>query len=248
MQEQDHPLLSARNFWFASLYFTVIGLLGSLLSEVLNAQGVPAGIASLAIAVLCAAGGYVLSAHFRRVWRRWWAQRRGFITILENNQVLRARGMIAFVSMGQGRSSALQAALYHADGGALEHIWLVTAPDAVPDAEWVTSQIREAHPGIHIHAIESLEDVNSITAAKGLIEYLRRYAIRECNIPEPDLICDFTGLTKHASAGMILACAPREARLQYMHATRKLADGRADPAAGSVPREVDIRYVVVEQD
>ena len=248
MLEQDHPLLSAKNFWLASVYFTIIGLLGSLLSDVLRARGISANVASLTIAVVCVVGGYILSFHFRSVWRRWWAQRRGFITILENDQVVKARGMIAFVSMGPGRSSALQAALYHAQGGDLEHIWLITAPDAVPDAEWVKSQIAVEHPAICLHPTELLEDVNSITAAKALVEHLRRYAIRECHVPEADLTCDFTGLTKHASAGMILACAPREARLQYMHAARKMADGRADPTGGSVPREVDIHYVVVEQD
>jgi hypothetical protein len=47
---------------------------------------------------------------------------------------------------------------------------------------------------------------------------------------------------------MILACAPGDARLQYMVPNRLTIEGRADPSAGSRPREVFIHYTVVEED
>ena len=68
-------------------------------------------------------------------------------------------------------------------------------------------------------------------------------------LAENDIMCDFTGMTKHMSAGMIFACAPKEARLQYMHPKGFLADGRADPDAGpSEPVEVEIAYQLEEDE
>ena len=58
------------------------------------------------------------------------------------------------------------------------------------------------------------------------VEKIRRQMLRQ-EIKDNDIVCDFTGLTKHMSAGMIFACAPKEARLQYMHPKRFLANGRA---------------------
>jgi hypothetical protein len=55
-------------------------------------------------------------------------------------------------------------------------------------------------------------------------------------------------MTKHMSAGMIFACTPREARLQFMHPRWFLADGRADPEPGpSEPVEVQIAYQIEEE-
>jgi hypothetical protein len=65
---------------------------------------------------------------------------------------------------------------------------------------------------------------------------------------ESELICDFTGFTMHATVGMILACTAQDARLPYMHPNRKDADGRADTSTGSVPKEVDIGYVITERE
>jgi hypothetical protein len=49
---------------------------------------------------------------------------------------------------------------------------------------------------------------------------------------------------------MILACAPRDARLQYMVPKAVTSEGRADITAGisSEPCEVDIRYTVIEDE
>ena len=78
------------------------------------------------------------------------------------------------------------------------------------------------------------------------MERIRKQLQRE-GLAENDIVCDFTGMTKHMSAGMIFACAPREARLQFMHPRRFLADGRADPEAGpSEPVEVEIAYQIEE--
>jgi hypothetical protein len=88
----------------------------------------------------------------------------------------------------------------------------------------------------------------SIVEAKEEVEKIRKRMLRQ-GLEANDIMCDFTGMTKHMSAGMIFACAPKEARLQYMHPRRFLDDGRADPEAGpSEPIEVEIAYQVEEDD
>jgi hypothetical protein len=170
------------------------------------------------------------------------------VSVVENEAVRGASVLIVFVSQGPGRTSAAQAATYHANLHALKHVWLITTRAAESDAQWVTQELRNQYPGLQVHELQFLDDKDNIREAKGIVEHLRRRAMEEFHMAEADLICDFTGLTKNASAGMILACAPKTARLQYMVPNRVTPDGRADPAGGSRPREVFIQYMVIEED
>ncbi len=131
----------------------------------------------------------------------------------------------------------------------MEHLWLITTSAAKADAECVRDQVHARHPAVQIHEFEYLDDKDSIRESKEKVESLRRLAMKTHRVSQADVICDFTGLTKGASAGMILACAPRDARLQYMVPKVVTAEGRADTTAGiaSEPREVDIRYTVIEE-
>jgi len=155
--------------------------------------------------------------------------------------------LVVLVSNAPGRSSAFEAALYHANQGSLEHLWLVHSAGTKDDAIWIQDGLTKMHPHIRCHRVE-MEDVHSIIETKDIVEHVRRRATREFDVPEKELICDFTGMTKHASAGMILACTPREARLQYMHPKGFLADGRADQSAGSYPLEVQIAFQIEEDE
>jgi hypothetical protein len=151
-----------------------------------------------------------------------------------------AKALIAMVSAGGGRATALAAADYHIKE--LEHVWLLTTPTAEPDAIWVSQQIAAVKPDIAIHPIAKVEDNHTIDEVKQLVESLRRKAIADCGIAEGDLICDFTGLTKHASAGMVLACAPREARLEYVAPATKDPSGRG--LTPGKPIEVELAYLL----
>jgi hypothetical protein len=88
-----------------------------------------------------------------------------------------------------------------------------------------------------------IENVFSIEMTKAHIDFVRREA-HGYGIEDRDLICDFTGMTKPVSAGVVLACVRPEQRLQYMEPLGFLKGGAPDPAAGSVPVEVDVRYDV----
>jgi hypothetical protein len=172
---------------------------------------------------------------------------RGHIQLNIERRVSRAKALIAFVSLGPGRSSALEAASYHAEGGVLRDLWLITSTAASADAGYVRAEVEKLFPHVTVHPTVFLTDVYSIPEAKAEVENLRKKCLLK-HKSERDVICDFTGLTKSPSAGMMLACAPRNARLQYMHPKGYLANGYADTALGSNPVEVEIAYDIEEAD
>ena len=196
------------------------------------------------LALVVVLGGYRLIDRLRSAV----AANRQMVTLSLKDKVPPASALIAFVSLGPGRTSCLQAATYHSEAAALQHLWLITTREGEGDARWIGEQLSPRFPGVKIHQTQFLDDKDSLEESKALVEHLRKRAMTEIDIPEEQLICDFTGLTKNASAGMILACAPRTARLQYMVPNRLDSGGRADPLAGSHPREVFIQYSVFRED
>jgi hypothetical protein len=160
-----------------------------------------------------------------------------------------AHGLILFVAVGPGRSSALQAAEWHGQKGTLRRVWLLTSTSekALEEAKWVKREIETKFTTVAGVEIEQLPDIQDIKLIKARVEEVRLRAIK-AGVSEEDLICDFTGLTKSASAGMILACLPRKRRLQYMHPRKYDADGHADTTAGSDPMEVHLAYALEEEE
>jgi hypothetical protein len=241
VEPPDHPLLSPKNFWHASAYLLLLGILGAVVVELNKEHGyVTLEGAAVLLSILAILGGWRLDARLRRFWHG-----KREIVSLSEGPPRAAAALIAFVSWGPGRSSCLQAIEHHA--ATLRHLWLITTRTATADAEWMRTEVSGRYPDILIHNFEFLDDKDSIMESKEKVEHLRRLAMKHHRVAEADLICDFTGLTKNASAGMILACAPREARLQYMVPDRVGSDGRADPSSDSHPREVDLRYRLVEE-
>src|SRR5437773_844324 len=70
--------------------------------------------------------------------------------------------------------------------------------------------------GVTAHPPIVLADTCEVDIIRLKVEEARREAIEGYKIAEADIICDFTGMTKPVTAGMILACAPRGRRLQYL--------------------------------
>jgi hypothetical protein len=222
----------------------LVGVEGNLCTDIVKGRADSAGTAWAAI-VLAAilALGIALSKSVQR----WIRRNREFQRIDTTTRVARARALIALVSKKPGCASALDAARYHAEHGVLQFLWLLTSTDAEADAEWVKLELLRHHPGVTTYPPIRLANVYSIEEAKDEVEKIRKRMRRE-GVEDNDIICDFTGMTKHMSAGMIFACAPKEARLQYMHPAKFLPDGRADPEGGpSQPVEVQIAYQVEEE-
>jgi hypothetical protein len=245
MRKPDHPWLSTANFWPASLYLLLLGVLGAVLFE-LNQERhwIPLEWLAAGLAACTFVGGYRLIHRLRRAM----SLRTEVITLTEDEAVRGAAGLIAFVSQEKGRTSALQAAEYHVGRGSLRHLWLITTRAAESDGAWVAENVKALSRDVTVHELQFLDDKDNIREAKTLVEHLRNRAMKDLRVREEDVICDFTGLTKNASAGMILACAPKDARLQYMVPNRLMSDGRADTLAGSRPREMFIQYTVLDEE
>ena len=241
-------LLRNRNLTLYVLFVALLSVLGNALYELLKGKWQEV-IAPLLVSVIGIVLLAVLLSHRFRVWL---SHRREPVRLRveTSSRVTPAKGLIVFVAVGRGKSSAVEAADYHARGGALEHLWLVTSKfaPAVEEAKSVSSELRGRYPLINVHEIESLPDIYDIKLIKSRLEEIRRQAIEESRVPEEDLICDFTALTKSASAGMILACLPRGRRLQYMHPRQIDENGYAVTTAGSDPMEVDLAYQLEQED
>jgi hypothetical protein len=245
MSRRPHRALDPANFTISIIILLLVGVAGGLGTEIIKGTKEGAIWSGLAIVLLLVTAlGVVLSERIQR-WMRW---NRRFQRIGITKQVTRAQALIVFVSKGAGRSSARDAAFYHAEGEVLRHLWLLTSSEAEEEAAWVRGQVGARYPAVTVYPTVCLPDVYSIPDAKEEVERIRKAILRK-ELDDREVMCDFTGMTKHMSAGMIFACAPKEARLQFMHPKRFLADGRADPEAGaSEPVEVEIAYQIEEDD
>jgi len=245
MAKRPHRALDPANFAISILLALLVGVAGSLGGEIVKGtadRSVWVGFVAIAIGV--AGLGVVLSDRIQR----WMRRNREFLSIGETHHVTRARALIAFVSKGAGRTSARDAVLHHAGDGVLQQLWLLTSKEAEADADWVRGEVARGWPAVTVYPTVCLPDIYSIVDAKEEVEKIRKGMLRK-GLEENDIMCDFTGMTKHMSAGMIFACAPKEARLQFMHPKKFLPDGRADPEAGpSEPVEVKIAYQLEEEE
>jgi hypothetical protein len=244
MAKRPHTALDPANFTLSILILLLVGVAGGLGTEIVKGTAEsPVWTAFVVILVLVAGLGILLSERIQR----WVRRSRQFQRVGTTTRVTRARALVVFVSMKAGRASARDAAFYHGGEGVLQHLWLVTSTDAMAEAEWLRDEMRREFPGVKVYPTVCVSDVYSIVEAKEQVERIRKQLLRG-GLAETDIVCDFTGMTKHMGAGMIFACAPREARLQFMHPRRFLADGRADPEAGpSEPVEVQIAYQIEEE-
>lgn len=232
---KPHPLLDPTNFRLSVSFLLLVAIAGGLATEVVKwEEPLRYSLLFTLALVLIVVLGSVLSRRMAR-------PEITTLGILKN--VLRAKGLVVLVSKPPGGASAMDAALQN---GVLEHFWLLHSADTKPDALWIAAELAKAGSKAKPHYCEIL-DVWSIIEAKDIVDHVRRTAKREYGLADKDLICDFTGMTKHVSAGMIFAGAPMEARLQYMHPKNFLANGHADQAAGSTPLEVQIAYQVEEE-
>jgi hypothetical protein len=168
--------------------------------------------------------------------------RRGFVFMTWENPPLPAKAVVAMVSKGGGSQTAVTAVAFHSK--TLEHVWLITTPTAKADAESVSAQIAALKAGVTIHPITFVENTHTIEEVKPKVEGIRREALKQRGVWERDLICDFTGLTKQASAGMVLACAHRAARFQYIRAEW---DDAGRPVPPGSPVEVGVAYQVAAE-
>ena len=121
-----------------------------------------------------------------------------------------SRGLICLVS---NRESVLRAVEHHA--GVLERLWLVHTQESEELAKALKNEAVAAHEleryQVKLEPIGGLRlQTDTEAAVRGIFDSLGRLRLKDT-----DVVCDFTGMSKPASAGMIVACLSRSRKLQY---------------------------------
>ncbi|HUW12609.1 MAG TPA: hypothetical protein VM537_22975, partial [Anaerolineae bacterium] len=105
------------------------------------------------------------------------------------------------------------------------------------------TDLRERYEGrlekIEVITIGDADDPEDTFVA---VEEAYRRARKRYGLKTGQVIADFTGGTKAMTAGMVLACVGEGRPLEYMKPRKYKADGRADAAAGSEARLVEVDF------
>ena len=222
------------------------GLLTNLLQDQFTDSATKAkvqlwvGFGALGLAGLV---GLVLTPQFRRL-----LEAHGFLRIFEGAVTQRiepapAKALICLVSAGKGSATTEDAIFYHLS--VLKKVWLIHTTESEGDA--VRIKNGNSAPGRDIELV-LLTDASDVSMVYRQVEELRLRAINKMGLDDAEIVCDSTGLTKMASGGMVLACAPPGRRLQYMQAAARDENMRGVSTAGarSRPIEITMSYHVSE--
>jgi hypothetical protein len=235
--------LDDKKFLPFSLYALLIAVLGALIVECIKDLGKDAHLlwwtAVLSAVVLS------MGLFYNRSLQRWLAEHQRVLSLDLNERVpAKSRGLVLLVSRGVGVSSGKWAIHYHASQ--LTHLWLVHSSDqeSIDGAIALQVEARQHNPNVAVFP-RLLNDLSNVEAALDLVRSIHRDA-RHQGLSPSDIICDFTGMPKAPSAGMVLACIGPEERLQYMRPVKFNPDGSPDPSGESVPVEIQLRYENLE--
>jgi hypothetical protein len=114
------------------------------------------------------------------------------------------RGLILLVSNSEACQTAIQ---FHQP--TLKRCWLICSPKTLPEAERLQQQFSEC-----LDQPIVINDVYDPLKFRNCVSMIYRTRLPQ-GWQESDVIADYTGMTVHASVGMVLACAERGRSLQY---------------------------------
>lgn len=175
-------------------------------------------------------------------------------SISVEEQVPRQRALIALVSLGS-YVPAQNALEYHSWAGVpgtestLTHCWLLAGPGAGEQSSQSNAErLAEACNAKGITTdIWSLEDADNAEEVYRAVKTIYQITQNKYKLSTEEIIADYTGGTKSMTAGMVLAALEQTGRMQYMKPNKYETDGRADRAAGSSPRMVQVNFVIVDE-
>ena len=176
------------------------------------------------------------------------------------------RGLIVIASIAPpGVKSAAQAAIEHhwnQGKGNLQHGWMICGGSkSLEQACSIVKQMPGKCKEVNNNPMElkltdpdnsqrqlriSLRNLELVKADDPnetfkLVNQIYAEAAKE-GIEASDLIADYTGGTKSMTAGIVLACANPERRLEFMKPGGYTEDGRADPSKVAIATDVQINF------
>lgn len=149
--------------------------------------------------------------------------------VVDRPQPRPARGLIAFVSLQQ-RAHLEKALSYHAER--LERVWLIATADSENLAVEIKNELETEKCKF---VIEPLSHPYELLRSKEVVEHIYRSQLGE--LPEEDVVADFTGGTRPMAVGMIFACLSPSRSLQYVPA--RYDDGKPDQPLDPVEYTID---------
>src|SRR5260370_34292479 len=155
------------------------------------------------------------------------------LTLTSHYNVRSVKGLVLLVSRGEVINMGNYAIDYHCP--TLTHVWLIHSsdPGSKEGVQKITQHCGKVAPALVVEPVP-LSNVLSVEMAKALVESIRKEA-NGLGIEDPDFICDFTGMPKPVSAGVVLACIRPGHRLQYMEPQAVVKGGGPLQTAGSRP-------------
>jgi hypothetical protein len=221
-------------------YAILVGVFSSTTATLVEIQGA-AGLWTCW--ALCLVAMLVLWRIYDPQIRAWFSKRERPITLrLSTDYHVRpAVGLTLLVGRENSYLFNISAVNHHSL--TLRYLWLLHSNDetSTRGAAEIEAHAVQKVPNLKVHK-HLVHDLFSIEEAKKAIELIRRNA-SHAGISPPDFICDFTGMSKPISAGVVLACIRPEHRLQYME-PNAFSGERPNPQAGAKPIEVVVNYDV----
>ncbi|NPA94115.1 MAG: hypothetical protein GXO58_01660 [Thermodesulfobacteria bacterium] len=158
----------------------------------------------------------------------------------------RCKGLIAFVSMGRGWTSARDAISFHAHGPdgksrlLLEHVWLVYSPASCENSENLRQHAEKLSVNCHMHKLDISNSIYDLQTIKGELDKIAGKAPKE-GLDFEDIAIDITGGTAIASIAFFLAGLIYRFKIEYMKPNETDINGQAKIEAGSTPFEIEVR-------
>ena len=169
-------------------------------------------------------------------------------SVVINDNVPPHHGLIALVSLGQGYESTEAAIQHHLRTDdpekRLKYCWLLAGPgegetSSIANANFLKGKFEEE--GVKVE-IWKLTDADNPSEVFCVINRIYKDAAANYNLPNSELIADFTGATKSMTAGMVLACADQNRDMQFMKPSEYDQNGRAKFHTPSYAKKVDIEF------
>jgi len=151
----------------------------------------------------------------------------------------RKKALIAFVSVGPGKTSAQDAIRFHAvgdDGKSqpyLKYVWLLYSPKSAENAEEIRKNALSSYPiKCEMVELDLTNDVQNLKKIKEKIDIIAKKASLE-GISHEDLAIDLTGGTVIVSLSFFLSSLLYGFNMQIMIPNETDQDGRPVFEAGS---------------
>jgi len=150
-------------------------------------------------------------------------------------------GLILMISPGNSEVP-LGAIKHHQDK--LRHCWLIATKESLGTAIDLAAEIRKNWPNVSVHDAEENNLVNPDFTQSTWQRVEKIYTgAQELGLREEDIVADITGGPKPMTAGMAIACLPRNRPMQYLKTVRD-ESGNLLKGGDNVFLEISIKAAV----